>query len=82
MNVIEARGLRKEFTVRIKAGAIRRQKRVVAAVDTRPRFLRSRAVAPRRGATAPALLEEEESDRRHADEQEDEDGRPPHPPGL
>jgi ABC-2 type transport system ATP-binding protein len=33
VNVIEARGLRKEFTVRIKAGAIKRRKRIVAAVD-------------------------------------------------
>jgi ABC-2 type transport system ATP-binding protein len=33
MNVIEARGLRKDFTVRVKAGRIRRHKRVVAAVD-------------------------------------------------
>jgi ABC-2 type transport system ATP-binding protein len=31
--VIEARGLRKEFTVRVKAGRLRREKRVVAAVD-------------------------------------------------
>ncbi len=31
--VIEARALRKEFTVRIKAGRLRREKRVVAAVD-------------------------------------------------
>lgn len=33
MNVIEARGLRKEFTVRVKVGRLRRLKRVVAAVD-------------------------------------------------
>jgi ABC-2 type transport system ATP-binding protein len=33
VNVIEARGLRKEFTVRVKAGVVRRDKRVVAAVD-------------------------------------------------
>jgi ABC-2 type transport system ATP-binding protein len=31
--VIEVRGLRKEFTVRVKAGRLRREKRVVAAVD-------------------------------------------------
>jgi ABC-2 type transport system ATP-binding protein len=31
--VIEARGLRKEFTVRVKAGRLRREKRVVSAVD-------------------------------------------------
>ncbi|WBB82229.1 ATP-binding cassette domain-containing protein [Micromonospora sp. WMMD882] len=33
MNVIEAHGLRKEFTVRVKAGRLRRHKRVVTAVD-------------------------------------------------
>ena len=33
MTVIEARGLRKEFTVRVKAGWLRRRTRVVAAVD-------------------------------------------------
>jgi ABC-2 type transport system ATP-binding protein len=33
VKVIEARGLRKEFTVRVKAGVVRREKRVVAAVD-------------------------------------------------
>jgi viologen exporter family transport system ATP-binding protein len=33
VKVIEARGLRKEFIVRVKAGAVRREKRVVAAVD-------------------------------------------------
>jgi ABC-2 type transport system ATP-binding protein len=32
-NVIEARGLRKDFTVRVRAGRLRREKRVVAAVD-------------------------------------------------
>jgi ABC-2 type transport system ATP-binding protein len=32
-NVIAARGLRKEFTVRVKAGRLRREKRVVSAVD-------------------------------------------------
>lgn len=33
MNVIEAQGLRKEFTVRVRAGRLRRTKKVVAAVD-------------------------------------------------
>ncbi|MFE9204765.1 ATP-binding cassette domain-containing protein [Micromonospora sp. NPDC007230] len=33
MSVIEMRGLRKEFTVRIKAGRLRREKRTVTAVD-------------------------------------------------
>src|SRR4030095_15143997 len=33
MSVIETRGLRKEFTVRVKAGWLRRRTRVVAAVD-------------------------------------------------
>jgi len=33
VNVIETRGLRKEFTVRVKAGWLRRRTRVVAAVD-------------------------------------------------
>jgi viologen exporter family transport system ATP-binding protein len=33
MDVIEARGLRKDFTVRVRAGRFRRHKRVVAAVD-------------------------------------------------
>jgi ABC-2 type transport system ATP-binding protein len=33
VKVIEARGLRKEFTVRVKAGRLRRHKRTVAAVD-------------------------------------------------
>jgi ABC-2 type transport system ATP-binding protein len=33
MNVIEARGLRKEFTIRKKAGRLRRQSTVVRAVD-------------------------------------------------
>jgi ABC-2 type transport system ATP-binding protein len=33
MNVIEARGLRKDFTVRVSAGWLRRRTRVVAAVD-------------------------------------------------
>ncbi|MFJ8578578.1 ATP-binding cassette domain-containing protein [Micromonospora sp. NPDC093277] len=33
MNVIETRGLRKEFTVRVKAGRLRREKRTVTAVD-------------------------------------------------
>ena len=33
MNPIEARGLRKDFTVRVKAGRLRRQTRTVAAVD-------------------------------------------------
>ncbi|WDZ84447.1 ABC transporter ATP-binding protein [Micromonospora cathayae] len=32
-NVIEAHGLRKEFTIRVKAGRLRRHKRVVTAVD-------------------------------------------------
>lgn len=31
--VIEARGLRKDFTVRVRSGRLRREKRVVAAVD-------------------------------------------------
>ena len=33
MNVIETHGLRKEFTVRVKAGWLSRRTRVVAAVD-------------------------------------------------
>ena len=33
MSLIEARGLRKEFTVRVKAGWLRRRTRVVTAVD-------------------------------------------------
>jgi ABC-2 type transport system ATP-binding protein len=33
MNVIEARGLRKDFTVRVKAGRFRRERRTVSAVD-------------------------------------------------
>ena len=33
MTVIEARGLRKEFSVRVKAGWLRRRTRIVAAVD-------------------------------------------------
>jgi len=33
MSVIETRGLRKEFTVRVKAGWLRRRTRIVAAVD-------------------------------------------------
>ncbi|MGW0433804.1 ABC transporter ATP-binding protein [Micromonospora sp. NPDC003197] len=33
MNIIEARGLRKDFTVRVRAGRLRREKRVVSAVD-------------------------------------------------
>ncbi|MGC5018217.1 ABC transporter ATP-binding protein [Micromonospora sp. DT47] len=33
MSVIELRGLRKEFTVRVKAGRLRREKRTVTAVD-------------------------------------------------
>ncbi len=33
MTVIEARGLRKEFTVRVKSGWLRRRTRMVAAVD-------------------------------------------------
>ena len=33
MTVIEARGLRKEFTVRLKTGWLRRRTRTVAAVD-------------------------------------------------
>ncbi|MFG3686423.1 ATP-binding cassette domain-containing protein [Micromonospora sp. NPDC047740] len=33
MSVIEMRGLRKEFTVRVKAGRLRREKRTVTAVD-------------------------------------------------
>jgi ABC-2 type transport system ATP-binding protein len=33
VTIIEARGLRKEFTVRVKAGWLRRRVRVVAAVD-------------------------------------------------
>ncbi|MCP3786105.1 ATP-binding cassette domain-containing protein [Micromonospora sp. A3M-1-15] len=33
MNVIEMDGLRKEFTVRVKAGRLRREKRTVTAVD-------------------------------------------------
>ena len=33
MSVIEARGLRKEFTVKLKAGGLRRHTRIVAAVD-------------------------------------------------
>jgi viologen exporter family transport system ATP-binding protein len=33
VTVIEARGLRKEFTVRLKAGGLRRRTRIVAAVD-------------------------------------------------
>jgi ABC-2 type transport system ATP-binding protein len=32
-SLIEMRGLRKDFTVRVKAGRLRRQKRVVSAVD-------------------------------------------------
>lgn len=31
--VIDAQGLRKEFTVRIKVGRLRREKRTVTAVD-------------------------------------------------
>ncbi|MEH0938050.1 ABC transporter ATP-binding protein [Micromonospora psammae] len=33
MSVIELRGLRKEFTVRVRAGRLRREKRLVTAVD-------------------------------------------------
>jgi ABC-2 type transport system ATP-binding protein len=33
MSVIEMRGLRKDFTVRVRAGRLRRTKRIVAAVD-------------------------------------------------
>lgn len=33
MNVIEAHGLRKEFTVRVRKGLLRRERRTVAAVD-------------------------------------------------
>jgi ABC-2 type transport system ATP-binding protein len=33
MSVIDARGLRKEFTVRVKAGRLRRARRTVSAVD-------------------------------------------------
>ncbi|MEU8262860.1 ATP-binding cassette domain-containing protein [Micromonospora sp. NPDC048999] len=33
MSVIELRGLRKEFTVRVKAGRLRRERRTVTAVD-------------------------------------------------
>ncbi|SBT65208.1 ABC-2 type transport system ATP-binding protein [Micromonospora sediminicola] len=33
MNVIETDGLRKEFTVRVRAGALRRERRTVTAVD-------------------------------------------------
>ena len=33
MTVIEARGLRKEFSVRVKAGWLRRRTRIVTAVD-------------------------------------------------
>ncbi|HZN18001.1 MAG TPA: ATP-binding cassette domain-containing protein [Micromonosporaceae bacterium] len=33
MNVIDAQGLRKEFTVRVRAGRLRRTRKVVAAVD-------------------------------------------------
>ena len=33
MTVIEASGLRKEFTVRVKSGWLRRRTRIVAAVD-------------------------------------------------
>src|SRR5207302_8432470 len=33
VTVIEARGLRKEFTVRVKSGWLRRRTRIVAAVD-------------------------------------------------
>lgn len=33
MNVIEVSGLRKEFTVRVKTGRLRREKRTVSAVD-------------------------------------------------
>jgi ABC-2 type transport system ATP-binding protein len=33
MRIIEMRGLRKEFTVRVKAGRLRREKRIVPAVD-------------------------------------------------
>jgi ABC-2 type transport system ATP-binding protein len=33
VSAIEMRGLRKEFTVRVKAGRVRREKRVVTAVD-------------------------------------------------
>ncbi|WP_200209649.1 ABC transporter ATP-binding protein [Micromonospora coerulea] len=33
MSVIEVHGLRKEFTVRVKAGRLRREKRMVTAVD-------------------------------------------------
>jgi ABC-2 type transport system ATP-binding protein len=33
MQVIDVRGLRKDFTVRVKSGRFRREKRVVAAVD-------------------------------------------------
>jgi ABC-2 type transport system ATP-binding protein len=33
VTVIEARGLRKDFRVRVKAGWLRRRTRIVAAVD-------------------------------------------------
>jgi ABC-2 type transport system ATP-binding protein len=33
VTVIEARGLRKEFSLRVKAGWLRRRTRIVAAVD-------------------------------------------------
>ena len=33
MNAIEARGLRKEFTIRARKGRLRRETRTVAAVD-------------------------------------------------
>ena len=33
MSVIETRGLRKQFTLRVKAGWLRRHTRIVAAVD-------------------------------------------------
>jgi ABC-2 type transport system ATP-binding protein len=33
MTIIEVRGLRKDFTVRVKAGRLRRERRTVAAVD-------------------------------------------------
>ncbi|MFD1325287.1 ABC transporter ATP-binding protein [Micromonospora sonneratiae] len=33
MNIIEAHGLRKDFVVRVRAGRLRREKRVVSAVD-------------------------------------------------
>jgi hypothetical protein len=34
VTVIEARGLRKEFTVRVRKGWLRHERRVIAAVDS------------------------------------------------